>query len=647
MLHECRTFVDRKGDCAVSILTTVRRVLAKPFIFFSIIMLLKSYLAWTVLFDDNGTILNILITEMPLIWILFCLVEWFTSKHKLNVYLTLNLLVTGLFFTVVMYYKYYGVIATYRALEQVNQVTAVQNSVFSLLQPYYLLLFLDVIVLGVYLFRSKKAPRWKQYAAVKERRGVVSALFAISLFLCLFNILPNRASMSELKKAEQMGIIGYEAYTILADDEEQQPIASQDINQDLINQVKGINEPAEPKLWQAAKGRNVILLQMESLQNFLIDLKVDGQEVTPNLNRLVKDNFYFSNFYQQVGQGNTSDAEFVANTSFYIPRRGAATMSYASKELPSMPKLMQAQGYDTATFHTNVVEFWNRNGLYQALGFNRYYDQAFFGTEDTVFFGASDEVLYKKTSAELARMSQNGKPFYTQVISMTAHHPFTTPPEKDKITLPEEYQNNFIGNYLRAQSYADYALGQFIAQLKADGLWDNSVLVIYGDHVGLPIYSLVKEETELMNGLLGREYGFADMFNVPFIIASPGITYPSEFKQMGGEVDILPTIANLTGISLKDHLHFGQDLLNQESNLLPQRYYLPTGSLLGNNALFIPGSSYEDGTQYPLADGFIRDSGVSQSEYNRALRLLNLSDSYVTQLPDLVKEPLPETDDVK
>ncbi len=158
---------------------------------------------------------------------------------------------------------------------------------------------------------------------------------------------------------------------------------------------------------------------MESFQNFLVNLKIDGKEITPNINKLVNENYYFKHFYQQVGQGNTSDAEFVVNTSFYIPPRGAATMIYADKELPSLPKMLKANGYDTATFHTNVVEFWNRGEMYKALGFDRYYDQKFFGTEDTVFFGASDEQLYKKTAAEMERMSQNGKPFYSHVISMT------------------------------------------------------------------------------------------------------------------------------------------------------------------------------------------------------------------------------------
>lgn len=79
------------------------------------------------------------------------------------------------------------------------------------------------------------------------------------------------------------------------------------------------------------------MIQLESFQNFLLGLKIDGQEITPNLNRLMEESLYFTNFYQMVGQGNTSDAEFVVNSSFYIPPQGAATMSYIDKQLPSLP----------------------------------------------------------------------------------------------------------------------------------------------------------------------------------------------------------------------------------------------------------------------------------------------------------------------
>ena len=416
---------------------------------------------------------------MPFFWLLFCLIEWFATKRKLLYYITVNLLVTAILFAVIMYYKYFGIIVTYHALEQVNQVGAVKSSVFSLLAPYYLFIFLDIIILCILLFRRKRAVNWKRMSQLPLSRVTVSTVFIASLALCLFNILPNRASMNEIVKAEDMGILNYEVYTLFAD-KELPLVPMNEITQATIDKEKGIQEPSTPKYWKAAEGKNLIIVQMEAFQNFLIGLEIGGQEVTPNLNKLAKEQLYFSNFYQQVGQGNTSDAEFVVNTSLYTPPAGAASVIYTDKALPSLPKLLQANGYQTATFHTNYVEFWNRTELYKSLGFEHYYDQNFFGQDDTVFFGPSDEVLYKKTAAKLAEMQQNG-PFYTQLITMSAHHPFTIPDRKFKMTLPERFEGTFVGDYIRAQNYADYALGQFIDDLKQRGIWDNSVFVIYGD----------------------------------------------------------------------------------------------------------------------------------------------------------------------
>ncbi|WP_339819863.1 LTA synthase family protein [Paenibacillus sp. FSL R7-0216] len=617
----------------------IRLANIKPFVFFSVIMILKIYLVWTAIFDGVPA-WGPLLKEIPFIWVLFCLIEWFSSKRKIGLYLTVNLIVTAIFFAAVMYHKYYGVIVNYTALQQVNQVTAVKNSVFSLLAPYYLLIFLDIVIIGFWLFRKKRAEKLKAFFNLKKAStGVIAGIFGFSLLLCIFNIWPNRASMNEIKQAEQMGILNYETYTIFSSTKKEELVDKNQISQAKIDKLKGITAPSEPKYFGAAKGKNLIIIQMESFQNFLIDLKIDGQEVTPNMNKLVKENTYFNHFYQMVGQGNTSDAEFVVNTSFYIPYNEAATQNYPDKELPSLPKLMRDQGYDTATFHTNVVDFWNRGELYKAIGFNRYYDQKWFGTEDTVFFGPSDEVLYKKTAEELDRMQQTGQPFYTQVISMTAHHPFTTPHEKDKIQLPERYQDNMVGDYLRAQSYADYALGQFIQDLKQRGIWDNSVVMIYGDHLGLPMYSLDKHGLELMKEIYGRDYSYIDMINIPLLIHAPGVNTPAVMNNVGGQVDILPTVANLLGVNLDNHIHFGEDILNQTSyNLLPQRYYLPSGSFLNDQALFIPGVWYNDGTKYPLAKDGVKQALTTESEYNRALELLRLSDSYVQQLPDRVKE---------
>ncbi|MFX3647107.1 MAG: LTA synthase family protein [Paenibacillus sp.] len=652
--------------------SSLTRFLSGPFIFFTIIMMIKSSLAWIVIFDDIP-VWKPLLTELPLIWIGFCLIEWFAAKRRMWMYLAMNLLLSGIFFAAIMYYKYYGVIVNYHALAQVNQVTSVKSSMFSLLDPYYLFIFADVLIIGGILIR-----RWIKLGSTERpnriplerraRRRVASVILTLSMILCMLNIYPNRASMSELTQAEQMGILGYEAYTILDRPDELVPIAH--IDQADIDQLKQTTELPAIVEQGAATGRNVIMLQLESFQNFLIGLEVDGQEITPNLNQLARQSLYFPNFYQQVGQGNTSDAEFVVNTSFYTPPNGAATTVYADKALPSLPKLMSANGYQTATFHTNDVRFWNRDQLYKALGFDQYYDIDYFGTQDSIAFSASDEVLYFKTLDKLESMQSSGNPFYAHIISMSAHHPYTLPENKVKLTLPERYKDTLPGDYLISQHYADQAVGQLIAGLKERGLWENSLFVVYGDHLGLPIYSLDREDKVVMKELYGREYTSADMINIPLMISAPGVTPGVQLAQIGGQVDILPTIAGLTGVSLEDQLHFGQDLLREGGNLLPERYYLPSGSVLNDASLFIPAKGYGDGTHYSLADAGRQDAGqqqmnvpleettqisadkvpsafttpnnsdvsssrfITKEQYDRALDLAHLSNSYLSQLPD-------------
>src|SRR5690606_9603319 len=181
---------------------------------------------------------------------------------------------------------------------------------------------------------------WKMKVNRPSSRKVALAVLTVSLIVCLFNIVPNRASMNEIVKAEQMGILNYEAYMIFSS-KETEYVEPNEISQQKINDIKKIIPVEQPFQFGTAAGKNVIMIQMESFQNFLVNLSVDGQEITPNFNKLVNEHFYFNKFYQQVGQGNTSDAEYVVNTSLYIPPRGAATQMYADRELPSLPKLLE------------------------------------------------------------------------------------------------------------------------------------------------------------------------------------------------------------------------------------------------------------------------------------------------------------------
>lgn len=612
----------------------VRFWLTKPFVLFSLLMILKMYLAGYVIFE-GWRLWPPLATGLPSVWVVFCLIELLAPRRKLGLYLTANGVLTSVYFAVIMYYKYFGVIVTYHALQQVNQVTEVKGSVFSLLHPYFLLIYTDFVVLLLLLCVSKAFRAWGRGLKIRERRSVLSVIGVLSLAACIFTVWPYRHSMNEVVQAEKMGIINYEVYAAFAPSKDEQVDVS-GITQAQIDQLKGYVPPSgTPLYWGKASGKNVLVVQMEALQNFLVGKSVDGQVITPNLNALVGESLYFDRFYQQVGQGNTADAEFVVNTSMFVPSHGAASQEYADKELPGMPRLFGANGYDTATFHTNDAVFWNRTALYPALGWQTYYDKKLFGDEDTVMFGASDEVLYAKSTAKLAEMAASGKPFYAQLISMSGHHPYKIPSRKYKMELPERFKGTLVGDYIRAQNYADFALGELISDLKARGLWDDTTVVLYGDHQGLPIYSLTSGEKKLMKEMLGRDYELTDMLNIPLLIKLPaGAAEHRTIGTLGGQSDIFPTVANLAGLSMSDHLHFGQDLLNSTGNMLPERYYLPTGSFIDDSGMFISGTGFEDGRTLGFKDGGETPGGNSRTNYDNAMKLLSMSDGYVRSLPE-------------
>lgn len=611
----------------------LKQIVTSPVCVFTLLLLIKLYVTRIVIFQDFH-VGRLFVVSLQSLLVAMMLVEIFAKKRRFLWFFSTNLLFTGIFFAAIMYHKYYGVIVTYKALAQVGQVFQVRASVMSLTAPYYLLIFTDVILVLLLYYMHKPFKAWVHQPCIVDRKLAIGIL-AVALLASYANIISNTHIYNEIKKAEKMGIINYEIYEIIT---AFQPTAeaSKTLSLDDIRKVKGIEAKKEEdrQFWGIAQDRNVIVIQLESFQDFLIGLEVDGVEITPVLNRLTKEHFYFPNIYQQIGQGNTSDAEYMLNTSLYIPPDGAASQKYGNKALPSFPKLLKRQGYTSMTFHTNDIAFWNRDELYDAIGIDQKYDVDFFGTEDIIAFGASDEVLYTKTLPELISRANNNEKFYANIISMSSHHPYHLPEGKPTIALPERFDNTLVGRYLQLAHYADAALGEFIASLQESGLWEQSMIVFYGDHFGLPLNSLEKPDLKLMEELTNREYSYPVVFNIPLIISVPGRTEGAVFTQVGGQVDFMPTMANLLGVSLEKNIYFGQDLLNNRSNLLPKRYYLPTGSFINDEVVFVPGEGVADADTYVLDEVTEQADIDYYDQFERALKLLQLSDGYVQSLPD-------------
>ncbi|HZG87622.1 LTA synthase family protein [Paenibacillus sp.] len=557
------------------------------------------------------------------------------ERNKRTAYLLLNAVLSAAMVSVIVYFRQFGIVVTYHAFMQAHQVLDVSDSILDLLQPLYVLYFMDIIVF--FLLRCFRRTPFAN--APRPNRKILAPLFGASAtVLAAYSILYGNL-LNELKQAERMGLVAYEVHTVLTGVTEARAAANAEpITADAVRSVKNITIPTEPFGFGAAEGRNVVVVQLESFQNFLVGLSVDGREITPVLNDLVRESYYFSNVYQSIGQGNTSDAEFIVNTGFYPPAQQAASQAYGSKLLPSLPRILKERGYATVTLHTNDVAFWNRVQLYPALGFDRHYDKAYFGEEDIIAFGASDEVLYDKTIPVLRELRDSGKPFYAHVVAQSSHHPFIPPEGKEMLPLPEEWEGTDIGNYLKMTNYSDHALGLFIERLKEEGLWENTMLVVYGDHFGVSSHSLAAVDRELLEKTLGHEYDARTVHNIPFLIAIPGVTDEGAvFDRLGGQVDFMATMSNLLGVKLNAHIQFGQDLLNSSHNILGSRFYLPTGSFFNDKIMYISGETFGEGTVIPLSAGdpaLEADPLLYKDDFVRIMRLLQMNDAFVESLPD-------------
>jgi lipoteichoic acid synthase len=570
-----------------------------------------------------------LLTELSFLTVIILPIVLCNKKNTVVPLILLNFLFTVLSITTIIYFDYYNSIFTYKSFNEMNQVGTIKDSIFALFEVRYLFLFSDIILL-LFWKRTTKSIRLPEFNLSNQRTIIILFISAVFISTGIFH---SKNTLSEINKYNNLGLAGYQLMEAAAQagsvfhDEKITSAEELNLKKDVFLRGKKI-------LTGSSKNKNVIIVQLEAVQKLLINSRIAGKEITPNLNKFVGSSFYFPNFYTQVGKGNTSDAEFIVNTSIYAMGETAMSSATEGKSVPSLPRLLRNAGYHTATFHANDVSFWNRDELYKSLGFHNYYDKKYFGENDIISYGASDEVLYKKTVEKLAEYRQNGREFYAQVIGMSSHFPYNIPDSKKHhmIDIPEKYKGSFVGSYIQAVSYADYAFGLFLEKLKNEGLYDESVIVVYGDHQGVQI----KDETdrEFIQELLGRAYHpVLDHLNVPLMIKIPSAGEAEKITTVGGLVDIYPTIANLLGLDITDEVIFGTDLINSKNNLIGIRFYAPTGTYINNSFSFSPGEKKDQGELTLLTNRKGKSANTqSLKQLERIMEILDLSDNYVKSL---------------
>ncbi|AOY04143.1 LTA synthase family protein [Bacillus subtilis] len=593
-----------------------------------LLMWLKTYAVYKTSFHikiDNLTQEFILfINPLSFLLLIFGLSLFLKGKNRNRYIIAMSCLVTFVLLANMVFYRFYNDFLTIPVLFQTSNMGDLGSSIGTLLEPTDLLLAVDIVVL-IWLHIRQKAFQSDIPSTKNERAAYF--LFVASVYF--FNLGLSEAERPQLLTrsfdremlVKNISLFNFHIYdgVLQSKQSAQRALADSNSLTEIENYVTANAKDANKRLFGAAKGRNVILVSLESTQSFVINEKLNGEEITPFLNDFIKQSYNFNNVYHQTGQGKTSDSEFIVDNSLYPLGRGAVFFTNAGNQYMAAPEILKNSGYYSAVLHANNKSFWNRDLMYDSFGYDSFFDINSYDVtdENSVGWGLKDKEFFEQSSELMKNLPQ---PFYSRLITLTNHFPFDLD-EEDQLIDEYDSSSQTLNKYFPTVRYQDEALKRFIEKLKEDGLYDNSVIVLYGDH-----YGISENHNEAMGQFLGKEitpFEEVQLQKVPLVIHIPGITdkKPQTIETVGGQIDIRPTLMNLLGIDTKDQIQFGNDLLSDEKLDFT---VLRDGSFITDQVVYTDGACYDKETGKPL-----EETKQCEAFADKAKQELSLSDEII------------------
>ncbi|BBK28872.1 polyglycerol-phosphate lipoteichoic acid synthase LtaS [Staphylococcus arlettae] len=569
------------------------------FILTVITVTLKTYFSYYVDFSlgVKGLVQNLILLMNPysLIALVLSLFLFFKGKKAFWFIFIGGFLLSFLLYANVVYFRFFSDFLTFSTLNQVGNVDSMGGAVTASFKWYDFIYFVDTIIyLFVLIFKQK----WLDKRVFSKK--FVPVVMAASIALFFLNLAFAESDRPELLTrtfdhkylVKYLGPYNFTVYDGVKtiQNKQQKALANEDDLTKVLNYTKQKRVEPNKEYYGAAKKKNVIKIHLESFQTFLINKKVNGEEVTPFLNKLSTGNQdfrYYPNFFHQTGQGKTSDSEFTLDNSLYGLPQGSAFSLKGDNTFQSLPAIMdQKQGYTSNVMHGDYKTFWNRDQIYKHFGIDKFYDATYYdmSQENLENLGLKDKEFFKESANYLAKEKQ---PFYSHLITLTNHYPFTLAPEDQTIESPQTGDSTVDG-YVQTARYLDESLEAFITDLKKKGLYDDSVIMIYGDH-----YGISENHNKAMEKLLGEEITpakFTDLNRTGFWLKIPGKEGTVD-ETYAGQADVMPTMLHLLGIDTKNYLMMGTDLLSKEHNdIVPFR----NGDFITEDYKYVNGKIYSN-----------------------------------------------------
>lgn len=533
---------------------------------------------------NNGLRYSPFIIDLSFLLIITLLAQKIKIKKRIYYYMAMTILFTIICIVNSIYYHYYSSYASFSIIANISFASDVKDAIFkNVLRVPDLIYIVAPIILYLFYYYLKKKNKLAKEISVNKKKLNKSVLITILILLISGALTMPLSSWNRLYKLwnRESVVMNYGIYTYQLDDFFQSltPKINSIFGHD--KSLKKVTDYYKEHPYKKTtneytdifKGKNVIVIHAESMQTFPMGLKFNGKEVTPNLNKLAKEGIFFNNFYAEVGVGTSSDSEFTFNTSLMPSTKGTAFVNYFDREYVAIPNLLKDKGYYTFSMHANTGDFWNRNNMYKALGYDDFYSKESYVIDETIGLGLSDKSFFRQSVEKIEKIKEtNDSPFYGLLIMLSNHTPF------DDVDLMEEFDTTIsvdtgystitrdylegttMNNYLRSVHYADSAIGEFIKELNKKKLLDNTVLIIYGDHdarLSYNDFNLLYNYDAIENKIRTEENDKYKPYNkydyeldrkVPLIIWTKDKKYNIEVDTPTGMIDVLPTIGNMLGI---------------------------------------------------------------------------------------------------
>jgi len=475
--------------------------------------------------------------------------------------LTLNFLLSSLVVADLVYAHYYGDVISVLSLSNLPMLPWIQSTIVHLLKPIHAVFYVDtlvgIVVFPFYLRSCRSIPR--------VAPGFFSILFASGLLLVTPTVYQvwrdqNESFTYTNLQRETCMTLGLLPYHI-ADVVMHAPWRTQSITESDKQRVRHFVEekrkppPLPSKLFGVASGKNVVMINAESIQAFVIGLTVEGQSVTPRLSQFANESLNFVNFYDQTYLGTTADGEFTSLQSLHPLPVGVVASQYSTNHYDGLPALVSKHRYMTLSAVGAEPDFWNMDQMYPRLGFQRSYFDESYKIQELIGPWIADEEFFHQT---IPILRQQPEPFMAFLLTASTHAPWELPEKYHTLPLGH-LEGTTLGNYLRAVHYFDQAFGRFIDELRDVGLLDKSIIVMYGDH-----QAYLGKDPEVAH-LLGfpeqSEYHhLMTRKKIPLLIRLPKGEAAGVRQDTGGHLDIAPTVLSLLGITDHGRVMFGRDL---------------------------------------------------------------------------------------